>query len=457
MAHNFRIAGDYYVSKAGSDANDGLTANTPKLTPQAAVNLIPSGQTKSIVMGSGVYKQTLSWGGKTPYFVGDGTVILQGSGSDYLDLSDTSGGTGLKGKNITIKGYVAVRFNFGNAGAIGFDLEDSFLFCNLIGTVNAPVLNFRRTALVNITTSDLAGSHLITISDCPLINCVVSNVAKFTNSYANQATTLSMRSTITPATFNHNNIRGNIIMNTGTVPASDGLSLSFAAHKTAYPTYNARSFSADPKYNSVNKLDFSLKIDSPHLNNTDTALSNIGGTDFGLSYYTSSDQLKVAGGALWSNVEQVLGDIKIVSGQPSGTLTTAALSVAGYIAEINKIGYLGALTFNKSFSGGTQENTQVPDKDTYPNANVSGYGNPDRLVVEARWSTQDSAPTIDAQWENQQYVTAGTYSLFEWNQKPMLDSLGRGNGDPLFNPVTGAPIAARWIQLRITLRNNYAA
>ncbi len=68
-----------YVNKSGSDANDGSTAALAKLTIQAMATAAATGDT--IIVGSGSYNEKVSaWGAKTITFYADGVVIMDGSG-----------------------------------------------------------------------------------------------------------------------------------------------------------------------------------------------------------------------------------------------------------------------------------------------------------------------------------------------------------------------------------------
>jgi len=55
MANNFRLTGDYYVSKEGSDANSGFTPDLPKLTVAAGIALLTTSN-KTLVIGTGIYE-----------------------------------------------------------------------------------------------------------------------------------------------------------------------------------------------------------------------------------------------------------------------------------------------------------------------------------------------------------------------------------------------------------------
>lgn len=453
MANNFRVTGEYYVSKAGNDSNDGLTPDTPKLTVQAGINLALNHNDNKIIIGTGVYKEAINVSNQIFTLVGDGLVILQGNGSNSFDLGIYSSRTTLS--NITLTGYGQIQFSNSQPALV---LTNNSLIRNVpIKGIGGTLQLYSGSKLINVDASLATFTAGGRLENATLINCVVPTLLICKNTYINQASTIAFLKEVVPAGFNYNCIRGNIIMNTGSNTENDGRSLNLALHKAAYPTFNTRSFSADPKFRNVHKQDFSLAIDSPLLNTADNAVGNIGDNYFGQSYYNDSTQLKESGGAIWTNLIQELGDIKVGGGGSSGTLLTAPLVVASYMAEVEKINYIGALNFNKSVAAGQLENSQVPDQTVYANTDVSGGGNPDRLTFEARWSSKQDAPTVDADWDNQFYIAAGSFARFEWNQKPMLDGAGVGNGAIEYNISTSAPIAARWIQIRITLRNDYQA
>src|SRR5690554_428656 len=88
MANNFRIAGNYYVSKGGHDSNDGLTPDTPKKT-------IPGGSTLSReeVYGAGVYFVNIA-NKVVRSATGDGRVIIDFQGNSpqsFIHVNDSFG------------------------------------------------------------------------------------------------------------------------------------------------------------------------------------------------------------------------------------------------------------------------------------------------------------------------------------------------------------------------------
>ena len=50
---NFRLNGDIYVSKSGSNANPGTDPDLPKLNIKDAIDTVP--QNTQVVVGSGIY------------------------------------------------------------------------------------------------------------------------------------------------------------------------------------------------------------------------------------------------------------------------------------------------------------------------------------------------------------------------------------------------------------------
>jgi len=81
----------YYVNKSGSDANAGTSAALAKLTIQAALNLITGG-THTFIIGAGSYNEKLS----IPTSSGAGTVTLQCDGIVQLDGSGLATGNAIQ-------------------------------------------------------------------------------------------------------------------------------------------------------------------------------------------------------------------------------------------------------------------------------------------------------------------------------------------------------------------------
>jgi hypothetical protein len=67
----------YYVSKSGNDANAGTSYALSKLTIQAAINIM--GTYNSLIIGAGLYNEKITLGGNNTAYC-DGIVILDGTG-----------------------------------------------------------------------------------------------------------------------------------------------------------------------------------------------------------------------------------------------------------------------------------------------------------------------------------------------------------------------------------------
>ena len=440
MANNFRQVGNYYVSKSGSDSNSGTSPNAPFLTPFH--NL--AGTT---IIGAGFYNVSINFSSMNINYNGDGIVILNSDGTPSFVISN---GQTLSFNGIIIKNFDNSTSNSISGGFLGTLLQ--FTNCTLINCVFSGMyynVQFTNCTLINCDFSLITQGYTV-FNGCTVINSIINNVYTFINSYCNQSTTLYMYGSI--SSFDYNNINGKINFPTG---PNAGTNITLAQQKTNYPSYNVNSFDLNPQFNNISKLDFSYAINSPNLNKGQGSVINIGSTNYGKGLYSiSSNELNPINGAIVNNLV-LNGNDYILSGATYGTVTTTPIAIASYVAEVQKINYLGYLFFDKSFSGGTDNNSNVPDYSTYLSGDTSGGGNPDRLSYRMRWSTSLIIPTVNNDWDNGGLISAGSMIEFEWGQKPLIDVSGRGNGNPAFNKVTAMPIGARWIQIEVTLRNNY--
>ena len=87
MGNHFKYQGDYYVSAlGGNDSNAGTSPDAPFQTIGAAVTAAQAaGDYKYIVVGTGVYNETIDMGNNQGYhtFYADGDVYIDGSGLTY--------------------------------------------------------------------------------------------------------------------------------------------------------------------------------------------------------------------------------------------------------------------------------------------------------------------------------------------------------------------------------------
>ena len=499
MAHNFKLTGNVYVSVDGNDSNNGLTKDTPKRTVQAGFNVLGAGQT--LIIGAGVYKETIVTTDKAGSLTirGDGYVVLEGAGSSYAVWNGGQGNlytfNGIEFRNYTwVFGY---PFSYGTTGQV----YNNCIFKG-INVVGGSTINYTSSIIINCNITSLS-TALVQFNKSIIVNSkigfyqlndtpgyVVGYSGKMnlaTNSYF---TNCALNCSISAVNFNYNNIQNtSIILDTastvttgvyqdiygryydlsittstgdGTVgnpygrPYTAGSAFSFTNHRILYPTFNANSFSSDPKFNDILAQDFTLQSTSPHIGKASDS-SNIGGTNYALRYSSKGAEFNTS--AVSVTGLAFVGNDWTISGGTTGEVVSAPILISATAKVLQKISYNGLLEFNKSITGGTAGNRNVPDQEVYDSTaqppNVAG-ANPDRLVYYMRYSTQTSQPSADAQWDNGGYWTAGTYGVFEWNTKPTIDNAFLGNGHPSFNSgVTATSLNVTWIQLKVKLRNDY--
>lgn len=496
MPNNFRLTGDYYVSKEGSDSNDGLTAETPLLTVQAALNKVTTAVNRRIIIGSGVYRESLSKtmnAGFTIYLVADGYVVFEGVGSDELFLIAGGSQNTIYFIGIEIRNYNQITFG-GSPGTIHFFYFTKCIIKNNLLLNSASVSQFRIyfdsvifvNSILKISSIVISQVTELSYDKCILINSsqdpweisgyagngflsTYNHTSVFKNTYMDSNSLIRIRSisnntngvlfSVTVATLAanviNNNIQGKIIFPwTGAVSGINtwNVPISYAQAKIDYPTYFYNSMSADPKFNDVQRLNFTLQSSSPHIKAA-SDYTNIGGTEYAI--YKSATSTEFTSGATISGLTLRGNNSYTITSSPTpGTLETAPISVQWPATKpLTKLEWAGSLEFNKSITAGTSGNTNVPDWDTY----TTGAGaSPDRLTVKMRFSTQQTQPTLSSHWDNGGYWTAGNYELFELNQKPKVDSNGKGNGNPAYIETSGlGDIVPTWIQLNIQLIDTY--
>jgi hypothetical protein len=494
MAHNFRLTGDYYVSKEGSDSNDGLTPDTPKLTYQAVLNLITTGVTRTIIVGAGVYKEAISKSMNATNMkirtIADGYCVFEGNGSNtFVFLNGSFTGTEYTFNGFEFRNYATVDISQRNNHNPTITLENCIIKCPFGTTSNVGnhTTLYKKCVFINASSTIKVVSSIPEIEKCIFINTLWTLDTGSTlsyrvfDSYFNSSSGVACSNNVNS---NYNNNQGAFCnhaattVTTGVYQNTAGqyydLSLAgsggsgtigdpfrrdntirtffaLSVFKILYPTANVNSFSADPKFNNVANLNFTLQSDSPHIKTGEGGV-NIGGTEYAV-YVAATDDPFDADAVSVTNLSYS-GNDYVIDGATTGEVVSGPISLQWpAVRPLEKIHYEGLLEFNKSITAGTSGNQQVPDQATY----TTGAGaNPDRLSIYLRFSTQELEPTTDGEWDNGGYYTAGTYQLFEINAKPQVDAGGLGNGDPSFvGSGSFFDIIPTWVQVKVKLINNY--
>lgn len=195
-----------YVSNAGSDSNDGLTSTTPKLTLQAAINLVPDAYTYNYVIN--IASGTHSWTGVAmigKHAVGNVTITFQGWQNTVADqfthtqsVVGTCSGTGGGGYWPTAFPYLLdatkdfSTYKGGNyvlhiTGGTGYNatFDEQNWYCIATssedaGTTHLPIVGHWMIAIPgNTTTYEVipmdkcmisGNSPILEISDCSKVN-----------------------------------------------------------------------------------------------------------------------------------------------------------------------------------------------------------------------------------------------------------------------------------------------
>jgi hypothetical protein len=492
MAHNFKLTGDYYVSKEGVDTNDGLTPTTPLLTIQAALNKITTGVTRLIIVGTGVYREpisyTLSATNRKVRLYADGQCVIEGDGANsFVVVNSSNTGTEFTINGFELRNYLDIDIS----PRLNHNPTYNILNC----TIKSPMWS----------NNLWSGTHTYLIENCVFINSI--SVGNITNNSMFMRKCILINSSVLSSTVNpilalntyvdsqsfingngangFNNIQGGLVVNsasavtTGVIQDTVGnyydLSLAgtggagtigdpywrdntngagffLAEHRIAYPTLNTRSFSADPLFNDAPNLNFTLQSNSPHIKAASDYVSNIGGTEYAVYIAATDDELDLD--ATVTDLTLAGGAYTITSPATEGSVISAPIFLQWPIVKpLTKIEYTGGLEFNKSITPPAAGNNNVPAYDTY----TTGAGaNPDRLSIRMRYSTQQTEPTLDAHWDNGGYWPAGEWRVFELNAKPKIDVNGIGNGSPTYIESSSlGDLTPSWIQTEIVLRDDY--
>lgn len=419
--------GDYYVSKKGNDANDGLTPATAKLTINGACSVVTSGQ--KIVVGSGMYVESIPARTSIAYNIhGDGEVIIDQAGV----LSSPGilfGGDGNTIRNITIRNFTSL------ARATSSIYSGDWYDCRFINNTR-PFSIFKTGSVYNclfvdcdITVNTGNSSHRY-FYYCTVVN---SKLWAYTNSIFNMyhcdvdANSAVATGQQTGGDYYHCNVRGLI----GSLQYNGVL-----AYEAVQPTKVTNCIEVDPLFNSKAPLDVSLSLNSPNryasnignyigyareaqsLNNSDAAFDSASGAT-------------VTGTLGAGSVVKVGTSYELAVGATEATIETGIIETSGFDSRV-----LERIRV---------EGLEVPRFEVFDDTNA-GTDLANQRTFEMKWAgeLELTAPP-----------TMGAYYKMIWNRKPQIDTVNNvGNADPLFDPLNAEDIKTKFVQLKVTMRND---
>jgi hypothetical protein len=413
MAHNFRLPGTFFCSKAGHDSNAGTSANVPVKSFAALMAKVQSTAGSIGIIGCGayneIYSSTISIPSRT--IRGDGKVILIGDSVNNLIFGNAANAF------FTVIGLVIENYNEVGCISVNAESQMSFVDCiiksNLgIGTGTSYQLRYRseRSVFINSTIKTYPTIYNgLVARDSIFINC--SGVLREAyNSYINTASAMLLTTpniiNINPALFRNNNVQGTLRIGNAWYAIQDqftdtpqdngydeGVKWLTEANLTAdgytgtitgWNTAVATCINRDPKFNNAQKLDFTLRIDSPHIKRAQNGIDNIGDTKYGQSYYVGEQNPNLVHIDYDSNEisNSNPNDLVLVNQVEQG-LIRMILKAAGQPEEIDVINYIGNLAFDADAPGGTTSETYNGVQGTQKNFNV-----PDSKPVTSEYPTR---------------------------------------------------------------------
>ncbi len=370
MANNFRITGNYYISKGGHDTNDGLTPDTPKKS-------LPTTQTQSnIIVGAGFYLSSFLFTATNGTIRSDGYVSIDfGAGNVTTNSSGVNTYVGLVLRNANSMIGNAMVFtscsfiDFNAVGSSSISTNPSFGV-----TTNCIFVNCLLVSRLRLRNSIILSSNILnSVLDRYIDSC-----------YFDFSSTITYDVNIDPAIFKNNNVQGLIILEgvkyaiqdqfTGT-PQDNGYAADVYWLNEANLTANgytgtiagwdaavATCINRDPKFNNASKLDFTLQADSPHIGRASDGFSNIGGTEYAQSFYAGTSNPNI----LLFEVSEAIdtttnnNDWRLKPGYNEGWIR-AIIKVSNNDVQISSIPYIGNYSFDSDQAGGSSTNMNVPD------------------------------------------------------------------------------------------------
>jgi hypothetical protein len=437
MANNFRYISAYnrvFCHQAhGSDANDGLTPDTPKKT-LAGVRAIVTAVRNEVIL-SGHFKDELFGPlGIGSTLIGDGKTIIEYANNATemftasinelrnIELRNINKLTSSSGFIPYFNNCILRNVNISNGNAFFYGANNSeFYNCNLIPNTSS--------------------SFMVGITNNKFINCYIKLYIQYSTSmvrnYFNKATLFECTSVLTGMIGSYNNFECKFKYNS---TYYDNL----AAIVTAYPVLNDAEGNRNETitFNKPEYGDYTVPSNSPLLV-TSNWNSNICGNAMegsGVFWSDGVTNWTISQSGSTDDLEVVSGTLQLVSGKTVGTITRNSDSQLdiGALKTVKFAKFLGNLSFNNGVG------VNAPAINAY-NSGDAGYS-PVRLTIQLKYSP---ISLTSGQWD------ALNWYIFDLSDGIRMDGM-YGSGNPEFDlnmPAHLGNIKARYYLVKITLRS----
>lgn len=371
-----------------------------------------------------------------------------------------------------------------NGGSLGINNATGTILQDLTiknGSVDLSIIIPIVSAINRVTFIDCTinnsydiNSYFQIFTDCEFINCQISTTTrmvleyircKFFNTtsynqknisagfgcrklescYVDSFSKIEFSSVANITEINFNDIEGQLMFQDGTNP---DVYLTLAQALIDYPTkVGSKNIDEGPMFADISKLALVVDNASPLLGTSKTG-GNIGNAKRGTFYAAGiSPELTPIGGGGTAVFTNLVGtsDLTVDPVFDTGeSLSGVCVHNSSQIQLLGPLVYIGKYALDSSLGG--LANSQVPDNFDYSSGTAGD--NPENLTYELRFSTGNTPPVVDADFDNAGWITAGDFFTFVWNIQPRVDGAFLGNGDPAYNSASSFPVGVKWFQVK---------
>ncbi len=505
----FRYTGDYYISPSGNDANSGTSPNAPFATIQAAFDAAGTTTNLTFVIGSGTYGEALVTSNTNNSVMnwtlqGDGEVIINGDGitetfnaalaqnyvrSVYIKnitFANWLYGFNKSGQNqnyfqnvyfteckfininsmyssatyntVVYQSCTFIKSRFPLIGTISHYLRDCIFLNSSFGfdLTNEPTGYYR-----NGTNNQQNNGLFREMTDCIFANPFEGNPVSFILSKFNSGSTFTQYG----RTFRNIVLDNDCVIQSVRYSNTDSSFLNYTQSATEfvdeinqYGTWlDGSGSNAGPAVNTANVsphtiLNYDLSFNSTTLTGSTDLFKTLGAPyslDFNNTNYFNASQQPAT--------RTIANQIPAIAYGTSNTATNAFHTAGGATWEnIIETGSGFILSSSALISGSIE--SAVIDQGASKAINN----------IQFNWSTNDANQGVISYYTSSQIIqnyqlrygnstdlSSEEYKLFPLNGIPYLDVNGSGSGDNNFLTGSTDTITARYLQFKLTLRNNW--